>query len=333
MENGRENSRKKFCTEEQKTGANLLGNPPAISQWKSCGNFCNPPPPLTSKMNFREPMQGYSADCYFIAALSSIAWAAQSTLSTNPTSFNFYSPDPRITDPDERTIPITIDQSLPVETSGKMIFASCYVKSAIVPAMPPVETWPALFEKAFASFKGKAIGDLPQGNGITALVNILAINSSAWKYYFIYDSTRTNVLTANPDNISNILATGKTKYPMVAWTRSSVSAAGIYPSHTYSLLGVYNGYIVLRNPYANRDQSKVRPEPNVGVITNGIWNPDHLPDNLIDFSDTSDGIFALRPDLFTQYFQKFGRVNNFIEKPDNNEIVLKLSEISGLGFQ
>ena len=285
-------------------------------------------------MNFKEPMQGYSADCYFIAALSSVAWAAQSSLTTSATSFKFYKPDPNITDPEKRTISVNIDQDLPVDSAGRMIFASCYVKnSPVPPGTPPVETWPALFEKAFASFKEKAIKDLPQGNGITALINILAINNSAWKYYFIYDSTSTNVLTVNPDNISNILASGKTKYPMVAWTRSSVSTAGIYPSHTYSLLGVYNGYIVLRNPYAYRDPSKVRPEPNVGVITSGIWNPDHIPDNLIDFSDTTDGIFALRPDLFTQYFQKFGRVNNFIEKPDNNEIVLKLSEISGLGFQ
>lgn len=314
------------CSEGQNTGANLLGAAPAISQWKSCGTYCNPlVPPITPKMNFREPMQGYSADCYFMAALSSVAWAAQSTLSTSPTSFKFYSPDPSITDPNLRIKSITIDQNLPVEASGKMIFGSCYVKSAIVPAMPPVETWPALFEKAFASFRGRAIGDLPMGNGITALINILSINS-AWKYYYIWDATLTNVLTRSPDNSSNILASGKTKYPMVAWTRTSTSTAGLYPNHTYSLLGISDGYIVLRNPYANRDTSKVLPEPASGVKTAGTWNPDGLADNLIDFSDTKDGIFALRSDIFAQNFLKFGRVNNLFENP-SWEIVLHLSEL------
>ncbi|MBP1928034.1 hypothetical protein J2741_000581 [Methanolinea mesophila] len=320
-------SEESFCSEAQNTGANLLGAAPAISQWKSCGTFCNPMlPPITSRMNFREPMQGYSADCYFIAALSSVAWAAQSSLSTSSTSFKFYNPDPSIIDPNKRTISIAIDQNLPVEASGKMIFASCYVKTAVVPGMPPVETWPALFEKAYASFRAKTIGDLPMGNGITALVNILSINSSAWKYYYIWDATLTNVLTRSPDNSSNILASGKTKYPMVAWTRNATNAAGLYPNHTYSLLGISDGYIVLRNPYANRDTSKVLPEPTAGVKTAGTWNPDGLPDNLIDFSDTKDGIFALRADIFAQNFLKFGRINNLLENP-SSEIVAHLAEL------
>jgi hypothetical protein len=341
MENGKEKSDDGFRMEDVKTGANLLGVCP-IASWKGCGNFCNPMPPQTSRMNVKDPMQGCSSDCYFIAALSSIAWAAQNTLKTALLAYSFYDPDPKV----KGTRPANLaTQNLPVTAGNQMCFASCYVPPTVppvLPATPPVETWAALYEKAYGIFRKVGItdgnpdhinvGNLPESAGLTGLINILAVNAP-WKYYNIWNTSDAGViayLTTFPDNNGNPqqnnsinilpLPSGKTKYPMVAWTADrSDLPAGLYPKHTYSLLGVYNGYIVLRNPYANRIPV---PEPSNGnkthVLTQGIWNPDDIVDNIIDFSVANDGIFALRPDDFIQYFWKFGRVSNV---NDNSSLI------------
>lgn len=303
MENGNDDSAKNSGAEEMTTGVNLLGTPPAISQWKSCGTFCNVLP--APRLSMKEPIQGYSNDCYFIAALSSIAWAANASLPTTPLSYSFR--DPLL--PSKTSITLST-QNLPVDTSGKLIYAGSVSG----------ETWPSLYEKAFAKFKNIGItdgdpdhlkiGDLPEASGMSGLINILG-----WGYFQTWNATEIAYLTTSPTNSSNILPSGKTKYPMVAWTDLRPLPAGLFNKHTFSLLGVYQGYVVLRNPYANRNPAKVLPEPTSGVLTTGIWNPDGIAENKIDFSNTSDGIFALRADLFSQYFWKFGRVNNLNETP------------------
>ena len=321
MENGEEKQKKILEDEEGKTGENYLCTNPAITEWKNCVPYCAPVP--NPRLSMREPRQGCAKDCYFIAALSSIAWAANPVLSTVPlTKYTFR--DPLL---NGTTVVQLASQNLPVG-NGKLVFADS----------TSGEIWPALYEKGYAKFKNVGytdnnadhlkIGDLPEASGMTALLNILG--GQNWGYYKMWDVNANNMaylttfpnppgqtLQPNPNNSSNILTTGKTKYPMVAWTDQRALPAGLYNKHTYSLLGVYNGYIVLRNPYSNRDTAKILPEPNAGVLTAGTWNPDRIAENKIDFANNTDGIFALSSALFIQYFWRFGRVNNVNENPSN----------------
>jgi hypothetical protein len=277
------------------SGANLLETQ-AISNWRTVGN-------RGLGKTYNEILQGSLNDCFFLAALSAVAWSASSFLSNHPnytfrpiSSINPTTGIPTL----GLAQPYSPNDDVPVNASGQPIFARIPTTS---------DTWAMIYEKAYAMFKDSAHPQQPNyyqylngGNGWQALVNITGLANG-----IEYSATRTATQILQDLGLST---TTSQKMPnntaAVAWTNSSGMPASLYASHTYSILGTYisgGTYIVLRNPYGGQTGGQiVNPEPTSGVSTANInWLATG-----INFSNTTDGIFALDINLFRQYFSRFG---------------------------
>jgi hypothetical protein len=302
MENGKNDPERKLSVVNQETGDNLLGNVPSVDQWdwRNCGPYSNPVP--APRMDLKECLQGCVDDCHFIAALAAVAWAAQAQLSTNPLNYIFYK-----TNPPKGNIPINLaTQNVPAYRAGP------YLGTPIFAGSTTGETWPSLYEKAYAKFLGLGsvdgdpdhinIGGIGPGSGTTAVINI-----TRWQYYREWNVAATDIAALN--NAVNISPTGKTLYPMVASTENRDGLiAGIYKKHCYAFLGFCNNnqYVVLKNPYGGllaRVGKNVEPNQGVWIPPAGTpaWNT-------INLSDVTDGIFALDIPTFKANFLTLSRV-------------------------
>lgn len=270
-------------------GANLCDRNPAAAAWAVPGN-------IRGTMNYNEAIQGCCNDCYFIAALSSVAWAAPAELDLWNT---YYFSGQQVT---------LGHEEVPVDAAGKPVFAQ----------LPPSsERWAMLYEVAYAKWRNNAHPDKPD---IAATIGAGGSGFQALKEITGYQYPANAFLTDDPVTVDTIwgnIATGglylkgtyetyKTLYPSFAETRAALgSITGIYSSHTYSLFGKVKDkttgkrYIVLRNPYAGQ-----KPEPTSDVIAPGISFFG------VALSATTDGVFALELSKFKQYFGKYGSVRN-----------------------
>lgn len=256
------------------TAANLK-TPAAIAQWETIGTYMRPPPALPT---YNDPVQGACNSCYLVAALSSVAWVYPAKIATTRAAIGFYASQGVKT-------PVSITDALPTDSSHQLIYGRCSDSG---------ESWPALYEKAYAKWKGccaatedkPVYAKLPWSNPVIALKEILG-------YYTNYLQKDTSAY--NPADIP-CDAGNKTTKPCVAWTKSTVDQAGLYPSHSYSILGKFGAdYLVLRNPYG---ATIAEPTANVG---SGTWQG-------INFG-AADGVFALKIDAFKRNFAYYGHVS------------------------
>lgn len=270
-----------------KVGANQLPQPPAVARWIDLGQ------PVIGNMFFTEAIQGQTDDCYFIAALSSVAWARPDRLRLyNEYYFN-----------GQRTT--LADQCTPVDANNNPIFAR---------RPPSGEIWALLYEVAYAKWRSGNVNNRPNiaatigngGSGFRALKEVTGWQNPPNPYEPANQTT---------DQIWNSIATGapvitgnyqcyKTSNPSFADTRDDVpGGVGIVSNHTYSLFGKINvtntgtRYIVLRNPHG-----PLVAEPNVGVIQPNI---NFFGANL---AQVADGVFAIEIERFRQYVLEYGSV-------------------------
>jgi hypothetical protein len=238
-----------------------------------------------------DPDQGAVGDCYFMAALASVAF-------THPTKIHACSGD--------GPHPITfytgllgaaktysVTEKIPVRSSNQIIL---YAKST-----DSGEMWPAIYEKAYAQYRAGTSSDKPNysklsgGSGTKALRHITGWGSDSWSCSSRSGSDLYELVRANSVG-------GKTKWPMVADTYGvdesiptggQYDDAGIVANHVYSVFGwMYKDaqkYIVLRNPWA-------QGEPTSNVAT-GTWNGMTL---------NQGGLFALNATTFQKYFESLG---------------------------
>jgi hypothetical protein len=271
---------------------------------------------------YNDPVQGDLPDCYFIAALSSIAFAAPTLIQdkTGP-EYTYYFWNPPSNAPVKDPQPITITNKLPLDSTRTYRYSKSFTAG---------EIWVAMYEKAFASWKKRSLGDTPDyglictGDPVLALLNV-----TGWKY----DTTTTfsTQSFANGDLIydkinlvcKNTLPPGYriTQKPMVAYTYDprivtppsgiTYADATIVANHAYSVLGVLpqggNKYIVMRNPWGQKGAGPGFGDPDptklpVGTMASGPWY--QVP----NLSDPNDAVFALRADVFKNYFKGFGWV-------------------------
>jgi hypothetical protein len=284
--------------------------------WVDAGHF------FTDAAQFTDPVQGDLADCYFIAALASVAWAGPLAIQqrTLPTATKGAFADS--TAEDVITLfggsghtDIDATELLP-QLNGQWIHAR---------ADDSTELWPGVYEKAFAMWKTGSSGQQPNYPAITygdTVAALVTLTGGAPDYYPTCEIISIPFLGITFDLISadqiwqtvraNSLGC-RTVNPMVAWTYSS-SAAAPYPidygkanivaNHAYSILGwdYRNGneYILLRNPWGWY-------EATLNVETGGDWDA-------YDISYwrqtplSTRGVFGLRSDTFKPYFQGFGRI-------------------------
>ena len=280
--------------------ANLDGAANPVRSWGliASNGFTKAPYP-TPAISYFDPIQGHADDCHFIAALSSVAWTKPSMIKRPVApldTFNFYKTPSVPTNPATTISPVKISENLPKDASGALIYATCSAAS------PAGESWPMVYEKAYASWllgggDTPNIGGFRGGNVLTAIQNIVGLTVHQFT-----TTTSINGMLTNATLVDS--GTGKALWPMAAGTSGGNPVAKIYANHCYSILGCHFSspgvpdYIVMREPYGGRF-----PEPTLAadVITSGTWNG-------INLATTTDGVFALRASKFSGYFQYYGYV-------------------------
>ncbi len=273
--------------------------------WQDLGRFFN------EATEFFDPIQGAVANCYYIAALSAVAWSrpyqiANMTRATGTgqqqfrNMIRFYKPDSggQI----EREVEVT--DIVPINTSfGGFLYAR---------SSEAGEIWPAVYEKAYAKHITNTTGDYPN-------IPATAFGDMVWATAQLTGGQRQYIATASTsaDDLWNAVRSHSMSYrtfdPMTAWTYSSGAAspdkviysdANLVANHAYTVLGweYHNGrkYIILRNPWGS-------VEGTVGALhTTWIsydvswWRPINLT--------AIDGVFGIEASAFKKYFAGIGVV-------------------------
>jgi hypothetical protein len=279
-----------------------LGWTPPGGHWATAGRF------FSETAEFFDPVQGAVANCYYIAALSAIAWATPFRIShatratgENQEQFNdqlrFYKPDSSGTLDKE----IQVTESLPLDAGGGFIYCRSSENG---------ETWPAVYEKAFAKLKTGTPTDMPD---ITAT----AWGDCVWATAQLNGGSRSYYNTANrtADDLWQILRSNCLSYrtfnPMTAWTYSTAdaakdnidySSAHVVGSHCYTVLGwAYRDckrWIVLRNPWGSFEATTSVLDATISMYDVSWWRPITLKN--------TDGVFAMEISAFKKYFAGFG---------------------------
>ena len=176
------------------------------------------------------------------------------------------------------------------------------------------EMWPALYEKAYAKFamNDRDSDPLPEPNmGLTAAqwgtpgTTPLGLMMPGWSVdNKIVDKGNS---AANLSQISSwcgaLPGVSVLKYPAVAWTNADPAT-----SHTFSILGIYNNNIVIRDPLrpaaapsgavTGVNLALSKPSYNHGVAGAIVPQPLNL----------SNGTYGVSADYFKNNFFGYGRV-------------------------
>lgn len=279
-----------------------LGWTPPGGHWAEGGNFFH------ETAEFFDPVQGAVANCYYIAALSAIAWATPFRIGhltratgVNQDQFNdqinFYKPDTGGTL--DKAIQVT--EALPLTLGGNYIY--CRSSEA-------GETWPAVYEKAFAKLTTGTATDMPDitktawGDAVWATAQLNGGHRAYW-----------DTASHSADELWNILRSHCLSYrtfdPMTCWTYSSgddspdhvnYADANVVGSHAYTVLGwAYRDcqrWIVIRNPWGNTEPTASVLDATLSMYDVSWWRPITLKNN--------DGVFAMEISAFKKYFAGFG---------------------------
>jgi hypothetical protein len=258
-----------------------------------------------------DPVQGGVGDCYFIAALSSVAWSRTYVVAqrsaVGPTGpkdmiefFKQGAPSSKV----------QITEELPLQSPGNNFI---YARSA-----DPGEIWPAVYEKAYTKWRTNDPGDRPAYASIAG-------GDPVGACYALMGGVPSYFSTAQlaPGDIWKKVRENSISYkafnPMVAWTYPSgdvspdkvnYDTAHLAANHAYSIFGwaFANNkmYLVVRNPWGTYE-STLNPE-----ITSWVaWDAPYMGGpgwwRTISMA-TPDGIFAIEVEAFKKYFAGFGFV-------------------------
>lgn len=275
---------------------------PPGGHWATAGDFFH------ETAEFFDPVQGAVANCYYIASLSAIAWATPFRLAhltratgVNQPQFNdqvnFFKPDSG----GALDKAIEVSESVPLTASGNPIYCRSSESG---------ETWPAIYEKAYAKLKTGTATDMPD-------ITRTAWGDCVWATAQLNGGTRHYYDTASrsADDLWHLLRSNCLSYrtfnPMTAWTYSSGDAspdhvdyasAHVVGSHCYTVLGwAYRNcrrWIVLRNPWGNTEATGSVLDATISMYDVSWWRPITLKSN--------DGVFAMEIGAFKKYFAGFG---------------------------
>lgn len=272
---------------------------PSNGIWSDRGDF------FKDVTENNDPIQGAVGNCYFIAAIASLAWSdpysiihrvrATGTGESNRVSaIKFYS---KGGGKDAPTKLIEVDDKTLVRTNNNV---PIYCRSN-----DAGEIWPALYEKAFAKWITKTNSDKPDitktafGDPVKAIAQL----NNKTPYYF-------NTESRTGDQLYSIIrgnsAGRKTIHPMTAWTYGSgkdYSGTNIVGNHAYSVLGwAYKNnkkYVVLRNPWGVTEPTGVNSYQGLlSFFDKSFWRPITTIGN--------DGVFALEANSFKTNFVCMG---------------------------
>lgn len=275
---------------------------PPGAHWAASGDFFN------ETAEFFDPVQGAVANCYYIAALSAIAWATPFRLAhqtrasgSSQAQFNdqvsFRKPDSG----GALDQAIQLTEAVPLTAGGYPIYCRSSESG---------ESWPAIYEKAYAKLKTGTPTDMPD-------ITQTAWGDCVWATAQLNGGTRHyyNTVDYSADQLWHLLRSNCLSYrtfnPMTAWTYSSGDAAPdhvdydsahVVGSHCYTVLGwAYRQcrrWIVLRNPWGNTEATVGVLDATLSMYDVSWWRPITLK--------TNDGVFAMEIGAFKKYFAGFG---------------------------
>jgi len=270
------------------------GFTPEGAEWADPGDF------FEEASEFFDPVQGGLGDCYFIAALSAVAWArpyviANYLRTTGPGQQDFVD---RIDFHANGTTSIEVSERVPLVQGTH---AWIYARSS-----EPGEIWPAIYEKAYAKWKTGVVNDEPDYGPIaggwpvtatTELTNLPGVTQTCSDLGAddIWASVRANSLSYRTIN------------PMTAWTFCQTPTpvdytdTGIYAYHAYTILGWayvnHTKYIVLRNPWGDNGPVIDSLAGNWLTYDQSFWRS--VPLN-------TGGVFAIPAATFKKYYWQYG---------------------------
>ena len=274
--------------------------------WKDMGEYFKEVP------EFDDPVQGTLGDCYFIAALSSVAWTRPYAISNmakpssngNETSplhkFMFYK--------NGKEQSVVTNEYIKTQVSNNNTYY-CYARSK-----DQSEVWPAVIEKAYAKWRTGTSSDYPDMSKIAGGFAPSACTELIGGKITTYVNSKYTA-AALMKNIKSHCAGGRTFDPMFASTSGTsitdteYTNAGIVSGHAYSILGwdSRNGkdYVVLRNPWGSYGAKISNLSGSYSYIENGTTKT--IPYN-------QSGIFALEINSFKKYFYSASAVTDDLFK-------------------
>ncbi len=271
---------------------------PADKDWVDMGDY------FEDVAELNDPVQGALGDCYFIAAMSSVAWARPYAIINmiRPSGWgNEEQPIHKVNffkDGAGSAQSVEVSEAVPVtKPSHNWVYAR---------SLDVGETWPAIMEKAYAKWRTSNSTDFPNyptiagGDPVMASAQII---SGARTYVGHNGKTGDDLWTF----VRSHSLSKRTVNPMVAWTYGAQPAGTNYASakvvanHAYSILGweYMNNekYIVLRNPWGTHHA--------VLDTLSGNWSAYQ-----ISFSASiplnTNGVFAMKASTFQKYFAGSG---------------------------
>ncbi len=270
---------------------------PTDKEWFDKGDY------FEDVAEVNDPIQGALGDCYYIAALCSVAWARPYVIvnMTRPSAWgNEDSPIHKVVFYKDGTT----EQS--VEVSEKVPVAKTSHNWVFCRSLDSTEIWPAVMEKAYAKWRTGNTTDCPNYPAIAGGDPVMACAQ-------LIKGTRTykGNSSTSADDIwafvrSNSLSR-RTINPMVAWTYSSqpsgtnYAAAKVVANHAYSVLGweLYNNekYIVLRNPWGTHHA--------ILDTRAGTWNA-YQESYWATMPLNTNGVFSMKVATYKKYFAGTG---------------------------
>ena len=271
---------------------------PAGTSWSDRGDFFN------DVTEYNDPVQGAIGNCYFIAAISAIAWAAPYTIehkvratgtgeTDRTNAIQFFT---KGGGKDAATRLVEVTDNTIINASNNPVY--CRSNDA-------GEIWPAIYEKAFAKWITNVNHDKPDitqtayGDPAKAIAQLT--NKTPY-YYNTSSRTALELFGVVRENSMSY----KTFNPMVAWTYGSgkdYTGSNIVGNHAYTVLGwsTFNNknYIILRNPWGVTEPNGLNSYQGlISFFDGSFWRPINMIGN--------DGVFALEINAFKNYFAALG---------------------------
>lgn len=269
---------------------------PAKYVWADTGNFFEDVPEVT------DPRQGSLGDCYFIAALASVAWSRPYAIvnAAKPSSSG---------DKDSPLHTVTFyknGKSEEVEVSERIPLYLTTDNVVYAYSADAEEIWPAVIEKAYAKWKTGTGTDFPNyekiagGSPADACAELIG-GKATYKWHT--DVSEKQLIDFIKSNCESYYAVN----PMVASTHSQVPKdcdyikASLAACHAYSILGYekYKNeyYVILRNPWGYHHGTLDTRDGKWNVYRKSV--PERIWLN-------QNGIFSMKLATFKKYFRRTG---------------------------
>jgi hypothetical protein len=258
--------------------------------------------PVVPKIYYDDPVQGPGMrNCSCIAGMSSLAWVypakIMGNLALNGATFK------------NGRVPFT--SALWLDENNNFTYARSFEAPA-----PWYEIWPALYEKGYAKYVVNDLDAAHEPNmdlttvtwGTPGLEPLVAMTGWAAESNIVdKNAASQTILNKITGYCAAAGAQGVSvmKYPGVAWTLSDPATA-----HTYSILGLYQNYVILRDP--------LRPaNAPAGSLVGNVWTVNQptyfrgapqVPAQAPQPLSLTNGTFGMTVDTFKATFFAYGVV-------------------------